>query len=350
MYVARAIVRGARGNPGARSRAQEMALASRARINAAVEAGRWVPAVVEDDEPDITFDEILDVIAAEWFSRYAILPSKAAETFLTLWAAHTFYREDSGELAFKVTPRAWLLSRDPGSAKSLVLVLLALVSYKVSSIEIEPTGPGLKMVIGRERGSAFLDEGDILFGAGKRREEVRAILNAGYSRIGFGGTVTNGMGGSPNRVRVFGPVACAALDVIETRTDDHLKALLERGVKIRMRKASKAAVKALPRLEDDLVMGTAEEEAEIGRNALEWLAGQTWDQVIADPDTAKAARLLLPDTLDSRAAQIWNPLARVALAVGGEWPDRCAHAALVLSGGRGTPAPTDFAAAFGHRS
>jgi hypothetical protein len=99
-----------------------------------------------------------------------------------------------------------------------------------------------------------------------------------------------------------------------------------------------------------MVMGTAEEEAECGRNALAWMAGQTWDAVIGDPDTARAAYLLLPDSLDSRASQIWNPLARIALVAGGDWPERTRHAAHVLSGGRGISAPEGFRSTFRRKS
>jgi Protein of unknown function (DUF3631) len=290
---------------------------------------------------------ILSRIADKWFRKYAVLPSRAAETFLTLWAAHTWYRDDEGKLAFKVTPRAYILSAKPGSAKSLVLSLLALMSYGVKSIELEPSGPGLKMILGREKGTPMLDEGDILFGSGRRKEEVRAILNGGYSQVGFGGTVTTGIGGSPNRVPVFGPVALAGLDVLETGTDDKLAALLSRGIKIRMTKSPRDLIKAMPRLEDDLVDGRAEDDAAAGRRALEWFASNSWDAVVG-PESAAAARALLPDELDSRAAQIWNPLARIALVAGGEWPARLREAALELSCARGGQAvPQEFFASFG---
>ena len=346
MYAARIAAGVVKGSQQARTRSQEVALQARARVNAAVEAGKWVPEPQTVEEIDIPFDEILDTIAQEWFSKYALLPSKAAETFLTLWAAHTWYREEDGGLAFRVTPRAWILSKEFGSAKSLVLELLALMSYNVQSIEIEPTGPFMKMSIGREHATQMLDEGDILFGAGQRKQEVRAIINAGYSRLGFGGTVSTGIGGSPNRIKVFGPVAVAGLDVMETGTDDYLKAMLSRGVRIRMNKASPKAIALLPKLEVDMVMGTAEEEALCGRQALAWMSGQTWDDVISDQSVAKAAYLLLPPELDSRAAQIWNPLARIALVAGGAWPDRTRNAARILSGGRGTQAPGNFTSTF----
>ena len=92
--------------------------------------------------------------------------------------------------------------------------------------------------------------------------------------------------------------------------------------------------------------GTAEEEALCGRQALAWMSGQTWDDVISDQSVAKAAYLLLPPELDSRAAQIWNPLARIALVAGGAWPDRTRNAARILSGGRGTQAPGNFTSTF----
>jgi hypothetical protein len=299
----------------------------------------------------ITPDYVLSTLAEEWFSHYAVLPSMAAETFVTLWSAHTHYRKDDGTLAHKVTPRAWLLSSEPGSGKSLLLELMALVSHNVKSIEIEPTAPGLKMIIGNEKSGAYLDEGDILFGAGKRKEDVRAILNAGYSAVGLGGSVTNGIGGGPNRTRIFGEVALAGLDTLETATDDKLVALLSRGIKIRMVKVSKERARAMPKLETEMVIGTAEADAEAGRNALAWVASSTYDAVIGNRDVALFAYDILPKELDPRAAQIWGPLARIAVAVGGEWPGRVKDAAAELSLKHANDsALSGFRSSFGSRS
>jgi hypothetical protein len=290
-----------------------------------------------DRSGEMTGALVLDTISAMWFHRYAET-SEAAETFLTLWAAHTWYREDDGALSWRVSPRAWLLSKEPGSGKSLVLELMALVSARAESIEIEPTAPGLKMMLGREKGSVFLDEGDILFGKGARKEAVRAILNAGYSRMGLGGTVTTGHGGGPNRIAVFGPVALAGLDVLETHTDDKLTALLSRGVKIRMRKGTP------PRdLADDMMNGTAERDAAAGRKALEWWAVESRERALRGPKPE------MPPELTGRVAQIWEPLFRIAEAAGGDWPLRTWEAALLLStsAGKRREVEADFWAAFG---
>ena len=287
------------------------------------------------DVPEITGADVLDALSAKWFGRYAALPS-GAETLLTLWAAHTHFRDADGSLSWRVSPRLWLLSRRPGSGKSVALELLALVSARAGSIEIEPTAPGLKMILGREKASVFLDEGDILFGKGARKEAVRAILNAGYSRVGLGGTVTTAHGGGPNRVPVFGPVALAGLDVLETHTDDRLTALLSRGITVRMEPGSPQRD-----LETEMTDGTAERDASAGRNAREWWAGLNRDEVLGGP------RPEMPPGLQGRVAQIWSPLFRIAEAAGGSWPDRVWEAALELSGGQARGVAADFWSAFG---
>lgn len=48
----------------------------------------------------------------------------------------------------------------------------------------EPTAWAIAHILGPEHEAAFIDEADVLFGRGARKESVRAVLNAGYTKDG----------------------------------------------------------------------------------------------------------------------------------------------------------------------
>jgi len=270
--------------------------------------------VARQDAQLVPGDQLLDLLRDQWFGFFAKLPSPAALDAVTLWAAHTHMRDEDGVLVFRATPRLYVLSGDPGSGKSHLLELLSMVVPNCFGLDLEPTAPGLVYTISREKATVLLDEADVLFGQGTRRQAVRAILNGGYTRHG---TYLTGKGAKASREPVFGPVALAGLDTMETGTGDTLKALLSRGIKIRMRKATG----------DDrpAKMTAATEDAAV--KVRHWLgiwAGQVRGEIAdAQPE--------VPEGLEGRAEQIWIPLFSVADAAGGDWPDRARAACRELT-------------------
>ena len=282
---------------------------------------------VTTQEQRIPGDQLLDLLASGWFGYYARLPSPAALDAVTLWAAHCWMRDETGVLVFRATPRLFLLSSEPGSGKSHVLELAGRVVPNWYGLDLEPTGPGLVYTISREHSTVTLDEADVMLGAGGRKEAVRAIINGGTYRHG---TYLNGKGAKATREPVFGPLALAGLDTLETDTGDKLAPLLSRGVKIRMTKAS--GENRPPRLTTH-----AEDAAAKAKLWLERWAAQVRDEVAsADPE--------LPEGIEGRAADIWIPLLSVADAAGGDWPERARAACLELALGK--PQGEDVEAAF----
>jgi Protein of unknown function (DUF3631) len=250
-------------------------------------------------------DQMLDLLR-QWIGTYARFPSPAALDAVTLWVAHSHMRDENGTLVFRATPRLYLLSSEPGSGKSKVLELLNMLCPATYGLTLEPTAAGLVHTIGKEHATVFIDEGDVMFGAGQRKSAVRAIINGGYERHG---TMLNGKGSKATRVPVFGALALAGLDVLEKATGDTLTALLSRGVRIRMKKAGKDNAPAK-------VTRVTEGQ---GVRMNEWLtawASQVRDE-LADyqPD--------MPEEVDGRAEQIWEPL----VAIGDlAWRDTLARA------------------------
>jgi hypothetical protein len=226
-------------------------------------------------------------------------------------------RNKDGRLVFRATPRLFLLSSEPGSGKGRVLELLMQVVPNCYGLDLEPTKSGLVHTINKEKATVLLDEADILFGAGERSRGVRAVINGGTYCYG---TVTNGRGDTTNRVPVFGALAMAGLDVMEKATGEKLNALLSRGVKIRMEKASGEG--RPPKLTRQ-----AEESAGKARMWLERWAAQVRDEVAA-------AVPEIPEGVEDRPDDIWTPLLSVAEAAGGDWPERARAACIELALGK----------------
>ena len=288
---------------------------------------------VEKTAAPIPGDQLLDLIR-QWLGTYIRFPSAAAQDVVTLWAAHAHCRDESGKLVFRATPRLFLLSSEPGSGKSAVLELLNMLCPEAYGLTLEPTGPGLVKSM-RNHETVCIDESDVLFGRGNRKEQVRSILNGGYTR---NGTYLTGHG----REDVFGPVALAGLDVLEKQTGETLKALLSRGFRIRMVKASK---------DDRPAKITRVTEGQAAQLKM-WLAA--W--AAQERDGLAEAQPVMPEELDTRAEQISEPLVAVADAAGGDWPERARQACVELALAAVTVTEEDedpadafagFAAAFG---
>jgi hypothetical protein len=155
---------------------------------------------------------------------------------------------------------------------------------------------------------------DAIFGKGRgEREDLRGLLNAGWRR----GQRVYRIGGPQKATlepfEVFCPKALAGIGRLpETVADRSIvielkrKARSERVERFRIREIEKAAEPLRARV-------------------AEWAA--------AHIDVLTDARPELPDLLDDRAQDGWEPLLAIADTAKGEWPSRARHAALALSAG-----------------
>jgi energy-coupling factor transporter ATP-binding protein EcfA2 len=251
-------------------------------------------------DPEIPGDLLLDTVA-QYVNTYAKMTPEALDV-VTLWIAHTYMRDANQTLVFETSPRLYLLSSEPGSGKSTVLKLLNLLCPNTFGLDIEPTQPGLVFTINKEHATVLLDEGDILFGSGGRKSSVRAVINQGYTRDG---SILNGIGGKPNRTNVFGPVAIAALDKVQTGTDGNLDALLSRGFIVHMAKATEPPQR-FGRL--------AREQAAALVPWIAMWAAQVRDKLPEEPE--------IPEGLKNRPEEIAIPLLSIAQSAGERWMGR----------------------------
>ena len=250
-------------------------------------------------------DQLLDLLR-QWIGTYARFPSAAALDAVTLWVAHSHMRDENGTIVFRASPRLYLLSSEPGSGKSKVLELLNMICPATYGLTLEPTAAGLVHTLGKEHATVFIDEGDVMFGAGQRKSAVRAIINGGYERHG---TMLNGKGSKATRVPVFGALALAGLDVLEKATGDTLTALLSRGVRIRMKKAGK----------NDRPAKVTRVTEDQGKRMNDWLTA--WASQVRDELADYQPKM--PEEVDGRPEQIWEPLVSIGDIA---WRDTLARA------------------------
>lgn len=248
---------------------------------------------------------LLDDVAR--FQRRYVVMSEPQADALALWTAHTHAID-----AAQTTPYLAVTSALKRSGKSrLREVLGLLVREPLSASSISDAA--LFRAVDKLTPTLLLDEADAIFKA-REREELRGLLNAGYRR----GAVAYRMGGaSRTNLEKFEVFCAKAFFGIGDFLPDTLS---DRALHIRLER----------RLRDERVERFREREAEpIGfelRNKLaDWLTPQVDDLYAARPD--------LPDELDDRAQDSWEPLLAIAELAGGGWLDRARCAALALSTG-----------------
>ena len=245
--------------------------------------------------------------------KYVAFPSEHHAVVVALWVLHTWVVD-----AFYVTPRLILDSAEPGSGKTRVLELLALLC-RSAKLTLSTTTAALyrRIAAAGEEGlpppTVLQDEADAIFGktATPQAEDLRALFNAGYRK---GATVDRCEGDAKNmRVREFPVHAPVALAGLAGRMPDTIRT---RGVTLHMRR----------RRPDQTVADFRERDArtEVApvREQLEpWAADQ------AEP--LAAARPKMPAGVTDRAAEIWEPLIAIADLAGQEWAARaraaCTH-------------------------
>ncbi len=169
----------------------------------------------------------------KWLKRYLYLDSDAKYRALTVWIAGSHFRDESGVLVHETYPIAGFLSAEPGSGKTHALELLTILCPSAPSILVEPSEASVALLIEKHHRTILLDEGDILFGAGKRKAAIRAILNSGYKK---GGTWPRVRKGDVEEAATFGAKAIAALSIVKTGTGSALDALISRIVEWEMSK------------------------------------------------------------------------------------------------------------------
>jgi len=260
------------------------------------------PVADADDEP-VDGAELLDDIE-RFAGPFLALPSAHHMVVLCLWVVHTWCVG-----AFYVTPRLVLDSPEPGSGKTRVLEVLALLCCN-AKLTLSTTTAALYRRIaaaGDRPPTVLQDEADTVWGrtTNPQAEDLRALYNAGYKR---GATVDRCEGDAKNmrvvEFPVFAPAALAGLAGRMPRT------ILDR---------SAAVFHMRRRAPDERVADFRERDAAIAAAPLRARA-ERW--AAANFDTLAAARPVMPEGVRDRPAECWEALLAVADVAGGDWPER----------------------------
>ncbi|MFJ2635803.1 DUF3631 domain-containing protein [Streptomyces sp. NPDC087422] len=250
--------------------------------------------------------------------RFNALPTQAAYVAVVLWNAHTHLLD-----CFDSTPRLAFLSPEPGSGKTRGLEICGtLVPNPMAAVNASPAALFRAVSMESGRPTILFDEIDTVFGpkAGDN-EELRGLINAGHRRIGVSyRCVAVGDTQTVQPFPVYAAVAVAGLGWLPDT-------ILHRSVVIRMRRRA------------------PNEHVEAFRTRIHEPEGHALRDRLADwadtvRDRVNGAFPLMPDGVNDRPADVWEPLLAVADAAGGDWPERAreACAELVAAAANGTKA------------
>ena len=257
-------------------------------------------------------DELADLLdALEVFIRRYVVVDEAQATALVLWAVHTW-----AIAAAHATPYLYFTSAEPESGKTRLLeVLHELVRAPLLTMNISDAA--LFRAIDARNPTLFFDEVDAVFSkkAQERgvREDLRAILNAGYRR----GQVVYRMGGG-NRTTledfaVFGAKALAGLGSLPPT-------LASRCIRIELKRR-----RLTEPVEDFYPQDVADETERLRAQLESWTATMI--------DVLQMARPVRVEGIRDRTMEVWRPLLAIAELDGESWATRARRAVLTLSTG-----------------
>ncbi len=238
------------------------------------------------------------------FIRRFLVLSLAQVEAIALWILHTYVIE-----AAEATPYLNLSSAEKRSGKTRTLELLDLLVAR-AWFTGRVTAAVLARKIDAECPTLLLDESDAAFkGDREYAETLRAILNSGYRRGGKT-SVCVGQGAKISYVDLstFCPKAIAGIGKLpDTVADRSIPITLKRrtpGELVDRFRRKKVQCEAAP----------------IRARLIDW----------ANSVELEKAEPALPEELDDRAADCWEPLLAIADAAGDEWPGKARKAAIEL--------------------
>ncbi len=261
----------------------------------------WIPDAVDGAE-------LLDQLHAA-ITRYVVLPSEEATDAVVLWVAATH-----GLAAFEHATRLAVHSPVKRCGKSRLLEVIQSTAHNTVATTNISVPALFRMIDAAEQSPTLvLDEADRLFGSAKKDEENRdliAILNNGFRA----GNPTWRCVGPQQVPMPFSNYAMAAIAGIGRKPDT----IEDRAINITMRRRMPGETVRKFRLRTDVP-------------ALHDLRDRLAGWVSSKMATLEAPVVGIPDELEDRAEDAWEPLLAIAYAAGGSWPERARTAALKIT-------------------
>ena len=245
--------------------------------------------------------ELLDGLR-ELLWRFVVLPRWTPE-MLALWIVHTY------AWGFRtVTTYVGVVSPEKRCGKTTLLTILSKLARRaLVASNISP--PALFRVIERARPTLLIDEADAFL---QGKEELRGILNAGYNAdsayvIRIDPAEAGSVDGGLRKFSCWCPKVIAAIGELP-------ETLMDRCIVVTMQR--KRAGEGCERLRKLI-------EEPWRRKCARWVKDNFADIAAAEPS--------VPEGLNDRAADIWEPLLAIADVAGGKWPELAREAARGLS-------------------
>lgn len=243
---------------------------------------------------------LLDCIHAE-IKRFCVL-DPASRIAAALWTVFT-YAVDHAHTA----PILYLTSPEPRCGKTTLLNLLGkLVAKPLPAANVTPSA--LFRTIEAASPTILLDEAD----AGlNENEDLRGLLNSGHTRVSAFVIRIEGDNREPRQFSTWG---CRAIAGIGKGS----QTIMDRSVVILLRRR--------------LPTETVEKLRHAPAAHFDRLKRQAARFVADHAARLETARPSLPDSLNDRAQDNWEPLLAIADLAGGDWPALARDAALTLAG------------------
>jgi hypothetical protein len=275
------------------------------------------------DEP-VDGDALLEELRKH-FARYVVLPNEYAEVAVPLWVLHTWVFD-----CFDITPYLAITSPTRRCGKTVLMTMLYWLCCRAKKNDTMSKA-AIYRSVDSERPTLVLDEVSWVLDL---KDERQSILCGGFERLGYV-EICEGEGADIT-IKHFSTYSPKAFGLIGRLTPT----LMDRAVEIAMRRKLRERVERLRRRDN-------EDHARLRRKCLRWARDNAEALATATPK--------LPEGLNDRATDIWEPLFAIAECVGGEWPKLAVEAAIKLSGGetvseeRGVELLRDIKAVFDSR-
>lgn len=240
-----------------------------------------------------------------FLERFIAYPHDEAVIAHTLWIVHAHAVE-----AFDNTPRLAFLSPEPGSGKSRALEITELLVPR-PLLSVNASVAAIFREVSSEEGlpTLLLDEVDTIFsGKSDVNEDLRGLLNSGYRRGAHALRASvRGKEVVTEKWPSFCPVVLAGLNQLPDT-------LMTRSVVVGMkrRRHDQIVEPYRRRVHGPEAGDLFEAVAEFARESLDQLEA-SWPE--------------LPESIQDRDADVWEPLIAIADAAGGHWPKAARFAA-----------------------
>lgn len=238
---------------------------------------------------------------SETVRRFIVCDKETADA-VALWVAMTWLID-----VVQVAPLAVITAPEKRCGKSQLLSFLRRLVYRaLAASNISPAA--LFRAVDAWKPTLLVDEADSFM---RENEELRGIINAGHTRDSAYVVRVVGEELKPQRFSVWGAKAVAGIG--------HLAdTLMDRAVVLELRrKLPHENVERLRHAEPDLFQTLSEKLARFAED---------------NREAVRRARPHLPEKLNDRAQDNWEPLLAIASVAGGSWPELGQRAALKLSG------------------